>query len=118
VKFVRAIIAFFLRMFRRPEPAPPPTTAPLPERRWTRPVVALVEWTGDGSPPPLMWKQCHPRTRATFKAELTCSNGHAISLRGHQINAAGGVSPSVVCRAAGCDFHDWVRLQGWTAGDL
>jgi len=65
-----------------------------------------------------MWKECHARARATFKAELTCSNGHAVSLRGHHIDEDGAVSPSVVCRAVGCDFHDWVRLDAWSAGEV
>jgi hypothetical protein len=63
--------------------------------------VQLRRWTAPDRPPPLMWKDCHPRTRATFKAELTCSKGHGVSLRGHSIAADGRVSPSVVCRAPG-----------------
>lgn len=85
---------------------------------WTRPRLSLREWSSDGLPPPMMWKACHPRTRATFKAELTCDNGHAVSLKGHAISADGVVSPSVVCLAQGCDFHDFVRLEGWTAGAI
>lgn len=77
-----------------------------------------MRWGEAGSPPPLMWKDCHPRTRATFKAELTCSRGHSVSLRGHSIAADGTVSPSVVCLAPGCDFHDFVRLEGWHSGPL
>lgn len=87
-------------------------------RTWTRPRVSLREWSADGAPPPMMWKACHPRTRATFKAEMTCGHGHAVSLRGHAIAADGVVSPSVVCLVQGCDFHDFVRLEGWTAGAI
>lgn len=85
---------------------------------WSRPVLELERWTGPDRPPPLMWKECHPRTRAIFKAELTCSNGHGVSLRGHSIAASGRVSPSVVCLASGCNFHDFVRLEDWSAGVL
>lgn len=85
---------------------------------WSRPVLKLERWTGQDRPPSLMWKDCHPRTRATFKAEVTCSNGHGVSLRGHSISADGSVSPSVVCLVPGCDFHDFVRLDGWSAGPL
>lgn len=88
------------------------------EQRWTRPVLDLTQWAGPDRPPPLRWKDCNPRTRATFKAEMTCSRGHAVSLRGHSIAADGLVSPSVVCLAPECDFHDYVRLTGWSAGPL
>lgn len=113
MKLLAAILTFMRRLLGladRQRPAPATT--------WTRPTLALARWEGTGSPPPLMWKDCHPRTRATFKAELTCSQGHAVSLRGHSIHAGGIVSPSVVCRAPGCDFHDFVRLEAWSAGEL
>ena len=90
---------------------------PRPSAR-SRTVVKLKHWSGQNRPPPLMWKDCHPRTRTTFKAELTCSNGHGVSLRGHSIAPDGRVSPSVVCLAPGCSFHDFVRLEGWSAGAL
>jgi hypothetical protein len=94
-------------------------SAPSPrEFRWTRPVFDLERWVGADRPPPMMWKDCNARTRVTFKAELTCSHGHAVSLRGHSIAADGLVSPSVVCLTPGCDFHDHVRLSNWTAGPL
>lgn len=85
---------------------------------WTRTVVSLRRWTGPDRPPPLIWKDCHPRTRAAFKAELTCSNGHGVSLRSHAIASDGRVSPSVVCLAPNCGFHEFVRLEGWSAGAL
>lgn len=87
-------------------------------REWSRSAIQLSRWDGKDRPPPLMWKDCHPRTRAIFKAELTCSNGHSVSLRGHSISGDGRVSPSVVCQASGCSFHDYVHLKGWTAGAL
>ena len=96
----------------------PSKARPAQPSDWSWTVVQLKHWTGPDRPPPLMWKDCHPRTRATFKAELTCSNGHGVSLRGHSIAADGKVSPSVVCLAPGCSFHDVVRLDGWSAGAL
>lgn len=114
MKLVSLIVNFLRHLFGFADRPP----APAAEARWIRPVVELAEWKSAGNPPPMTWKQCHPRTRATFKAELTCSNGHSISLRGHSIHANGMVSPSVVCRAPGCDFHDYVRLDAWSAGEL
>lgn len=110
ILFKKAINAL-LGMFRWPKRRPVQRSSP-------RPVVQLKHWTGPDRPPPLMWKHCHPRTRATFKAELTCSNGHGVSLRKHSIAGDGRVSPSVVCLAASCSFHDFVRLEGWATGAL
>jgi predicted RNA-binding Zn-ribbon protein involved in translation (DUF1610 family) len=39
--------------------------------------------------------------------------GKVFSLRDHQIDPNGVVSPSVVC-AANCGFHDFVRLLNWS----
>jgi hypothetical protein len=91
---------------------------PAQQRDRSRMIVQLKHWTGPDRPPPLTWKDCHSRTRATFKAELTCSNGHGVSLRNHSIAADGRVSPSVVCLAPGCGFHDFVCLSDWSAGPL
>lgn len=32
----------------------------------------------------------------------------------HSVDDFGNISPSVVCPFEGCDFHDYVRLEGWT----
>jgi hypothetical protein len=66
----------------------------------------------------LHWKASHPSTIRRFKAEVTCSHGHGIALRGHTIEADGRVVPSIVCRTPGCDFHEIVRLEGWRAGRI
>lgn len=89
---------------------------PIREPRRVRHQVAV--YFGEGNPPPMHWKSCHPRTRARFKAHMTCSRGHAIVLSGHSISSEGAVRPSVVCRTEGCDFHDWVELKDWTDGAL
>lgn len=110
--FLKKLLSAFLRFFQGSKEQP--------ERRRdvSRSIVQLQRWSGADRPPPMMWKDCHPRTRATFKAELTCSNGHGVSLRGHSVTQDGRVSPSVVCLAPGCSFHDFVRLNGWSAGSL
>ncbi len=60
-----------------------------------------------------------------FSVEMTCPGcGLAATLRrswgaeagrkyaGHKINAAGVVSPSVIC-AHGCGFHEYVELEAF-----
>lgn len=119
MKLLRMIFEIFRNLFVSGLPASTPeTTRPAPQNRWRRPVVHATRWEGSQRPPPLMWKDCSPRTRAVFKAEFTCNNGHGVSLRSHAIAADGTVHPSVVCLAPGCSFHDFVRLQGWTAGSI
>ncbi len=80
--------------------------------------VVLEHYVGTERPPPSTWKDCHPSTRRRFKAELTCSRGHGLTLKGHVVHFDGRVEPSVVCPHLGCDFHEFVRLKGWTAGTL
>ena len=46
-------------------------------------------------------------------ATLVCSRGHFGALLDHTIHADGQVTPSAVCPAADCDFHEVVRLVGW-----
>lgn len=70
------------------------------------------------SPPPLNWIACHPSTRHVFKATMACPYGHVLTLRIHTIAKDGTVSPSVICSAPGCSFHEYVRLIGWTFGEV
>ena len=44
------------------------------------------------------------------KCDFSASLGHDSN---HTIAMDGAVSPSVVCDGAGCDFHEYVRLDGW-----
>jgi hypothetical protein len=48
-------------------------------------------------------------------ALATCPNGHTLRIVStvHKIAADGTLSPSYVCVAAGCGFHDFVRFEGW-----
>jgi hypothetical protein len=42
-----------------------------------------------------------------------CINGHVGSLDKHLISEDGEVWPSVVCQHKDCDFHEYIRLEGW-----
>jgi hypothetical protein len=44
--------------------------------------------------------------------ETRCTNGH-IGTLGHNIAVDGTVSPSVVCQHEGCNFHEFIKLDGW-----
>jgi hypothetical protein len=44
---------------------------------------------------------------------VVCSRAHEGLIDEHEIAADGTVTPSVVCTESGCDFHDFVRLEGW-----
>jgi len=69
-------------------------------------------------PPPMHWSPCHPSTMRRFKASMTCPYGHGLTLREHSIGADGEVSPSVVCPTRGCSFHEYVRLDKWSFGEV
>ncbi len=61
---------------------------------------------------PLTW---WPVTRADGRrnAMVACGRGHIASLADHTIGPDGTVTPSLVCPETGCDWHEWVRLDGW-----
>ena len=44
--------------------------------------------------------------KCEFRAGLGHDSNHAIAIDG-------AVSPSVVCDGDGCDFHEYIRLDGW-----
>ena len=47
-------------------------------------------------------------------AIVSCPDcGESAALSDHEIDAAGDVTPSLVCPAKGCSFHEHVRLVGW-----
>jgi hypothetical protein len=81
--------------------------------------VTLPRW--DGQPftadtiPPLVW------TTTTLDGEtapvIVCANGHAAFLN-HDIDAAGKVTPSILCRTplddgSECGWHVIATLEGW-----
>lgn len=80
--------------------------------------MLIRRYDGAGDPPPLHWKACHPSTQHLLKAQLTCAQGHGITLRSHSVAADGRVQPSIVCRTPGCDFHEVARLDKWDRGPL
>ena len=80
--------------------------------------VLVQRHLAGGDTPPLHWSACHPSTMSRFKAELTCSNGHGLTLRSHRVDATGAVFPSVVCPVQGCSFHEFVVLDQWSFGSL
>ena len=41
-----------------------------------------------------------------------CPNGH-IGILDHDIADDGTVSPSVICMHDGCEFHEFIVLDGW-----
>lgn len=69
-------------------------------------------------PPPMHWAPCHPSTMRKFKASMTCPYGHGLTLGQHSIASTGEVFPSVICPANGCTFHEFVKLDHWTLGEL
>jgi hypothetical protein len=51
-------------------------------------------------------------------AGYTCPNGHTGSLTDHTIASDGTVAPSVVCPEDGCNFHEYIQLEGWSGMDF
>jgi len=43
---------------------------------------------------------------------------HSTHGRSHAIRGDGVVHPSMICPHAGCDYHEFVTLDGWTHGSL
>lgn len=46
-----------------------------------------------------------------------CANGHIGSLGNHTIADDGTVTPSVVCQKPGCNYHEFIQLEGWKGGE-
>lgn len=44
---------------------------------------------------------------------IVCSNGHYLSIHKHTILEDGTVNPSVVCPVKDCNFHDYIKLEGY-----
>lgn len=103
---------------RDQRPALPPTPSVHTSKSFEQRRILVRRHAASGDAPPLHWRACHPSTMSRFKAELTCSYGHGLTLRSHRIDASGAVFPSVVCPAAGCSFHEFVRLDDWPFGPL
>lgn len=53
------------------------------------------------------------RENGERSAMFICPNcGQAAGLS-HEIKSDGIVHPSVVCPYEGCNFHDFIKLEGW-----
>lgn len=51
-------------------------------------------------------------------AMLRCPNCGRQCFLNHEIAEDGTVNPSVICPFAGCGFHDWITLVGWSERNL
>ena len=73
-------------------------------------VIPRGEWDVRGT-----WKGVRKES-GERSAILTCPDcGLVASLTDHGIAPDGVVTPSVICPQDGCAFHEWIRLDGWTA---
>lgn len=75
-------------------------------------------------PEPLTWDYAQRGPKGSRFAEdlalVTCRNRHTLRLsaRVHRIAASGAVSPSWVCTAAGCEFHEFIELEGYDVAGI
>lgn len=46
---------------------------------------------------------------------VRCPNGHGPFGLDHDVAKDGKVTPSLVCPIDGCGFHEFGRLEGWSA---
>jgi len=68
----------------------------------------------DNEHKPGTWKGL--KTPDGRKASFTCPKcGGFGSLTDHDIAPDGTVTPSVVCPYDGCDFHEFIKLEGWVS---
>jgi hypothetical protein len=67
---------------------------------------------GLGISDPLSWRPMFDADANKKTAWLTCPNGHIAQLD-HEISSDGTVTPSVDCPVDDCDFHEFVKLEGW-----
>lgn len=73
----------------------------------------MIEIKRDARLGPGSWRDMFAERRMAIVACPKC--GQTYSLRGHTIADDGTVSPSLVCPAKACDFHEHVRLMDWAA---
>jgi hypothetical protein len=109
-RFVAAIYQWLRSLFGRQ-----PTPSVGPDDRYVR--IARFDRVAT-DPPRMHWAPCHPSVLKRFKASMTCPNGHGLTLGGHTVAADGIVHPSVVCPTAGCSFHEFVKLDRWSFGEV
>ena len=61
------------------------------------------------------WRLCIGLDGKTYPS-LKDSNGCVFGIETHSVSADGVVSPSIVC-GYGCEFHEFVTLEGWDKVD-
>ena len=75
--------------------------------------VAMIKSYPEGNLERGTWKEL--RTSFGLSACFVCPDcGQIGVLTDHEILVDGTVQPSVVCDTAGCSFHEFIRLDGWT----
>lgn len=78
--------------------------------------VHLIEFLRNrtGEDLPHTWRPLLNMEGKRISASIVCARGHHGVLTDHIIDKDGIVSPSVVCPEEGCDFHEFIRLIGWS----
>jgi len=63
---------------------------------------------------PGTWKGLKLSGNGGRSVSITCPECSQLAvLTDHTISPDGKVTPSVVCPKEGCDFHEFVQLDGW-----
>lgn len=61
------------------------------------------------------WRGVRIGDEKQHNANVCCPGcGNYYGMAAHKIADDGTVSPSVVCDYAGCAFHDFIKLDGWS----
>ena len=79
-------------------------------------MVVLARHEGEGEPKPGTWKRVTgDLADIGYLAVVRCPECKLLEsiARKHTVAADGKVSPSVVCPHDGCNWHVYVRLDGW-----
>lgn len=73
--------------------------------------MILIAKAAPGNYAPETWRRLKLAS-GEISATVVCARGHVGSLEDHGIAQDGSVSPSLVCSE--CEWHEYVRLEGWT----
>lgn len=63
------------------------------------------------------WWICEGQTKPMIECP-NCGSGILGDPAPHGIRADGSVYASVVCQNDKCNFHSYVKLEGWEGGDI
>lgn len=72
-----------------------------------------IKHDAEGAERPLTWRMEDDVIEGAKVPTMICDKGHPSTIRTHKVGGDGSVSPSSVCPIDGCDFHDFVTLDGW-----